>query len=263
MKHGSTKRYGLLAASVAVALSLPTGNAFAGAGLNPDADEVLRSMSEYLGSVQSFSFEADVSNEILTKEGQKLQLNSHSTVTMERPGHMRMSRKGRFADVELSYDGTTITMYGAGLNAYVQMPFTGTVDEALLEVERRTGLPLPGVDLLLLNSHAVLTSGVTDSGYYGRAWVGGVETHHLAFRTPQVDLQVWVDAGEEPLPRKYVITTKWTTGAPQYSVQLREWNTRAQFDADAFVFSPPADAVQLEALPVDAIGEIVVPEEKQ
>jgi hypothetical protein len=263
MKQRTPTRLGLLAASVAMIFGLSTGSALAGAGLNPDADEVLRSMSEYLAGVQSFSFEADVSNEILTKEGQKLQLNSHATVAIERPARLRMSRKGRFADVELSYDGSAITLYGKQLNAYAQMPFTGSVDEALRAVERETGLPLPGVDLLLLDSHAVLTSGATESGYYGRAWVGGVETHHLAFRTAQVDLQVWVDAGDEPLPRKYVITTKWTTGAPQYSVQLRDWNTRARFDADAFAFSPPADALQLEALPVDATGEIVVLEETQ
>jgi hypothetical protein len=265
MKQRSSTRRGLrqlaLAASLAAGLGLAAGTALAEDGINPYADEILRAMSDYMGGTKSLSFEADVSNEVITVEGQKLQFNSHATVELERPSHFRIKRTGRFADVALSYDGAEMSLYGKELNAHIQKPLAGTIDDALREFERSTGLPLPGVDLLLLNSYAALTGEVTSSGYYGTDWIDGVECHHLAFRTPKIDFQVWVEAGEHPLPRKYVITTKWTTGAPQYSVQLRNWNTQPQFGSERFQFVPPEGSLKIDVLPVDDTGEVVLPEE--
>jgi hypothetical protein len=47
------------------------------------------------------------------------------------------------------------------------------------------------------------------------------------------------------VPRKYVITSKTVTGAPQYTLRTRDWKTDA-FDADTFVFKPPAGATKIE-----------------
>ena len=256
-------RQGLLVTMLAASFGLSAGTALADGGINQHADEILRAMSDYMGGTRSLSFEADISNEVVTVEGQKLQFNSYATVEVERPSHFRIKRKGRFADVALSYDGSEMTLYGKELNAHMQKPFAGTIDDALREFERSTGLPLPGVDLLLLNSYAALTGEVTSSGYYGTDWVDGVECHHLGFRTPKIDFQVWVEAGEHPLPRKYVITTKWTTGAPQYSVQLQNWNTQPQFGPERFKFIPPAGSLKIDTLPVDDTGEITLPQENK
>lgn len=265
MKQTSSTRRGLrqaaLATALATSLGLAAGGSLADEAINPHADEILRAMSDHMDGTKSLSFEADISNEVMTIEGQKLQFNSHATVELERPSHFRIKRKGRFADVALSYDGAEMSLYGKELNAHIQRPLAGTIDDALREFERSTGLPLPGVDLLLLNSYAALTSEVTSSGYYGTDWIDGVKCHHLAFRTPKIDFQVWVEAGEQPLPRKYVITTKWTTGAPQYSVLLRNWNTQPQFGPERFKFIPPAGSLKIDALPVDETGEIVVSQE--
>jgi len=218
-------------------------------------------MSNFIAGTKAFSVSADISNEVLTTEGQKLQLNSHATVLMERPSRFHVTRQGRFADAALFYDGARLTLHGKTLNAYVQKDVAGTIDDAIHALERGTGMSLPGADLLLSDPYAALTTGATSSGYFGKAYVGGVECHHLAFRTPKVDWQIWVKAGAEPLPMKYVITTKWTTGAPQYSVQLNNWNTKPVVTPDRFKFVAPKGAEKLEALPVDETGEITVKQE--
>ena len=257
MSHIALNRRHFLVASLAACLSLPALNVFAAEGINPHADEILRAMSEHLANTKTFSFHADISNEMITTEGQKLQFNSRASVLVERPSHFYITRQGRFADAALYFDGSKMTMFGKGMNAYVQKDVAGTIDDAIRALEQSTGLGLPGADLLLANPYAALAAGVTSSGYYGTANVGGVECHHLAFRTPQVDWQLWVKTGNDPLPMKYVITTKWMTGAPQYSVQLSDWNTKPVIAAGQFTFVAPADARKLDALNVDEMGEIV------
>lgn len=256
-------RHGLLYITMATAFGLFAASALAADKMNPDADEILHAMSNYLDGIRSFTFDADISDEIITDAGQKLQFNSVSSAAFDRKVGFKLTRKGRFADATLSYDGSQLTLYGANLNAYMQKAFVGASDDALREFERSSGLALPGTDLLLHNPYAILTDNATSSGYYGRSYVGGVECHHLGFRTPKVDFQVWVDAGEYPLPRKYVITTKWLTGAPQYSVQLRNWNTRAEISAEQFKIAIPKGAVKLETLPVDSAGEIMNSKEEK
>jgi hypothetical protein len=257
MKPQSLWKRGLLAVSLAAALSLSAGPANAGGEIDADAEKILRAMSKHLGALKAFSVSMDISNEVITTEGQKLQFNASSVLLVERPSHFYAARQGRFVDAAMTYDGSKVTLLGKELNAYVQKDLTGTIDDAVRALEQRTGLALPAADLLLSDSYSALTSGVVSSGHYGKAFVGGVETHHLGFRTPDVDWQIWVKAGDEPLPMKYVITTKWVTGAPQYSIQMRNWNTDPVIPPAAFSFVPPQGSIGLEVLPVDETGEIV------
>ena len=86
--------------------------------------------------------------------------------------------------------------------------------------------------------------------------VGGVESHHLAFRGPRVDWQIWIQDGANPLPMKYVITSKWVAGAPQYSVRFRNWKTNPKIDAARFEFEVPSGARELKTLSINEVGEI-------
>lgn len=264
MRDQSRATIRLLAGAVAVLAALAAGPTWAAAELNPDADEILRSMSAFLGGVQAFSVTAEVGNEVITREGEKLQWNSSASLLLRRPAGYRAQLHGRFGAAELVFDGKQAVLYAKGANAYVQREVAGGDNPALFALlEGELGINLPGVDLLVADPYAALAEGVTRSGYHGTAWVSGVECHHLSFREDEVDWQIWVATGDRPLPMKYVITTKWLTGAPQYSVQLRDWNLAPALGADAFAFSPPAGAVKLESLAVDAAGELTLPGEAQ
>ncbi len=103
-------------------------------------------------------------------------------------------------------------------------------------------------------------SGVVNSAYLGTDYVNGVECHHLAFREAKTDWQLWVQVGDASLPMKYIITTKWVTGAPQYSVRFRDWNTKPQFEANRFEFSAPEGARKLETLEANEVGELMIKE---
>lgn len=249
-------RRALAGTSLALGLLLPAAPVMAAEGLNPDADEILRSMSKFLAGTPAFSVNADVSFEFMTVDAQKLQLNSRATVLLERPSKFHATRQGRFADTELFFDGSQVTIYGKTLKAYVQQDLKGSIDDAIRAVEASSGLALPGADLLFSDPYAVLAAGATSSGYHGLAVVGGVKAHHLAFRTPIVDWQIWVQDGDQPLPLKYVVTTKRLTGAPQYSVQLSQWNLKPSIPAGRFKFVAPPGVEKLKALPVDSTGEI-------
>lgn len=245
-----------MACAVLLGTALSSGQAFSTEGIDAEADKILKSMSAYLGGLKSVSFAADIDFEILTNESQKLQFSSYSTAVLQRPSKLHIERKGMFADAVFIYDGQTLSLHGKQENLYAQLEAPGTIDDAILAYEAQTGLPAPGADLLFADPYAVLSRGVKRGIHVGTTFIDGIACHHLAFREDEVDWQLWVQAGDTPLPMKYVITSKWQTGAPQYEIRYRDWNTSPKISADAFVFTAPVGAVNLGAIVVNEMGEL-------
>lgn len=223
--------------------------------IEPEAQRILAAMSDSLKAMPSFSADYDVDHEIVDLSGRKIQYSASGSVTLDRAKGFRMTRKGPFADAEVMFDGKTISLYGKALDIYAQFASPGpSLEEAAEEFRASTGLDVPGADLLAGNPYELLTEGATEGVVVGSAFVGGIESDHLLFRTDIVDWQIWISKGEKPLPLKYVITTKWVTGAPQYSLRLSNWKP-GNVDAAQFTFTPPAGARKVERLYADATGE--------
>jgi hypothetical protein len=246
-------RIGLAAALAAFALAGPAS----AQGVDPEAEKLLRSMTDYVSGLKSFSASFDVDDEIVSTAGQKLQYSASGTVAVERPGKLHMTRQGSFFDFDLVFDGRTISFHGKGFDVYGQVESPGpTIDDAVNEFRAATGLDAAGADLLIADPYSALMTDVESGMHVGTGIVGGVECEHLAFRGPTVDWQIWIQTGDKPLPMKYVITTKWVTGAPQYTIRLHDWNVAPTFDPKLFVFTPPAGAKKLDSLAPDQIGAL-------
>ena len=87
---------------------------------------------------------------------------------------------------------------------------------------------------------------ITNAKDLGSGVIDGVECDHLAFRTKDVDWQMWIAQGERPYPCRYVITSTKVSGAPQYSIELRAWKTGAEVASDRFAFKAPPDVRKLD-----------------
>lgn len=253
----------LLASAITLSISLVPMPVISADGIDPNADKILKSMSSYLAQTKAFSMDADIGIEVVTKEGQKLQLNSFATVVMQRPNKLYMHRRGPIADAEFIFDGKTLTVHGKRNNVYAQIDAPGTIDTAIHAFEFETGIPMPGADLLFADPYAILSAGVQSSTDLGLAYVNGIECHHLAFRNEKVDWQLWVQTGDKPLPLKYVITSKWQTAAPQYEATLRDWVTDPQINPNQFTFSPPPGSTKLQTLPANELDDVTSAEGEQ
>jgi len=211
-----------------------------------DSAVILKSMTDYLGSQKSLSASFDSDIEVITPELQKIQFSSSGQMKLSRPDKLRIRRTGGYADVELLYDGKTISVYGNNAKSYVQADLPGTVDQMIDAIQSRSGVGMPGADLLFSDAFDQLMSSVLDGRHVGLGVVDGVECEHLAFRDSDTDWQIWIETGAKPVPRKYVITSKTIAGAPQYTLRIRDWKTDAFADADTFVFKPPAGVTKVD-----------------
>jgi hypothetical protein len=219
-----------------------------------DASAILKAMADYTAAQKSVTATFDSDIEVITDDLEKIQFASSGQFKMSRPDKLRIKRTGGYTDFEIVYDGKTVSLYGNNAKAYAQTDVPGTIDQFVDAMQAKTGGALTGTDLLLTNAYDVLTSDVIESRHIGQGVVDGVECEHLAFRGHDTDWQIWIQTGAQPIPRKYVITNKTVTGAPQYTLRIKDWKTDAIADANAFSFKPPEGATKV-ALDSDAMME--------
>jgi hypothetical protein len=221
-----------------------------------DAKSILKGMSDYMASQKSISFAYDSILEVVTKDHQKIGLASSGTIALKRPDKLRATRFGGFADVEMLFDAKTLTMLGKNANVYAQIDIPGTIDHLIDELRDEHNRPLPAADLLMMNIYDQLMPGVDDVKDLGSGVIGGIECDHLAFRTKEVDWQIWIAHGKRPYPCRYVITSKLIADGPQYSIQIRDWKTGNEVAADDFSFKNKTKAKKIAAEDIAEMDEL-------
>jgi hypothetical protein len=221
-----------------------------------DAKRLLRAMSDYMASQKAISFEFDATLEVVTKDNQKLALASSGTVILNRPGEIRVTRSGGFGDIEMLFDGKTLTMVSKYPNLYSQIEVPGTVDHLIDELKDKHNRPLPGADLIMLDAYDHLMLDVVDTKDLGSGVIDGVECDYLAFRKEEVDWQIWIAQGDRPYPCRLVITSKLIAHSPQYSIQLRDWKTGNEAAPDDFRFRNPSTARKVDVEDLRGMSEL-------
>jgi hypothetical protein len=211
-----------------------------------EAKKLLKAMSDYLAAQQAISFGYDATLEVVTKDDQKLGLASSGTVTLNRPDKIRATRSGGFADIEMLFDGKTVTLLGKTENLYTQVDVPGTLDTLVDELRDKYNRPLPAADLLLSNPYDELMLDVEDAKDLGSGVINGVECDYLAFRKKEVDMQIWIAQGDRPYPCRYVITSKLVAGGPQYTIQIRDWKSGDEVATDDFAFANTMNAEKID-----------------
>lgn len=222
------------AAVLAVAFTVGIADMSAARADEAQAKSLFKAMSEYMAGQNAISIEYDSYLEVVTTQKQKLGLASSGTLVLNRPDKIRATRTGGFADVEFGFDGKTLTLLRKDTNQFAQVEAPGTIDHLVDVLRDKYHRPVPAADLLMSDPYNQLMPLVVDVKDLGSGVIRGVECDHLAFRTKEVDWQIWIAQGDRPYPCRYVITTTNVTGQPQYTIDVRTWKVGTEVASDTF-----------------------------
>ena len=214
--------------------------------IEPEADAALRRMSAYLAGLQSFHVDVRTIDELVTKEGQKIQFVRDTKVAVRRPDRLVAERLGPAGQVTLHYDGKQISVHSPELGVYAVAPAPADLKSTIDFARDRLGIDAPAGDLLLPDSYQELIDGVLVGRYIGREPIGDGHAHHLAMTEKDVDWQIWIKDGPNPEPIRYVITTKDLPVRPEFTAELQNWRSAPALSDELFAFKPPAGARRVE-----------------
>ncbi len=214
----------------------------------PALDELKR-MSVALGAATSFTCKSRSTVEIPSrKTGQFITLMGNSEVAVQRPNKLRIRVTGEVPNFDFYYDGTNIVAYAPQNKVYSIARAPGTLDEMLKNLEAKTGIQFPAADMLFSNPYTGLSEGLTSAFVVGKSTADGVACEHLAFMSPGIHWQVWVDSGKTAVPQRLAVTYAGVQNFPRRLVEFSDWNLQPNLTDSDFVFQPPADVKQIDFL---------------
>ncbi len=216
----------------------------ANSNIDPSAMEALNKMGAYLRSLKAFEVNSEVTNDDVLEDGQIItEIKTHSLIAVN-PNLLRAELKSEDKDVFLFYDGKNFTVYGKLQNYYATVPAPGTTAQLVDKVYNDYGIEIPLVDLFKWGTDESTIKKITSAFDLGPSTVQGITCEHYAFRQEGLDWQIWIQLGDYPLPRKFVIRTLTDDARPQHTSNL-VWNLAPSYNEAAFAFDPPAGALRI------------------
>lgn len=209
------------------------------------AIEVLERMVAYKSTLDQVVITGVTSTDARLWEGLMVSNTEEVTVSISRPGSMRITSFDGEATKGLFFDTGLLTFFNSANMLYAQAEIPEEIDAAMEFAMEELDIEAPLMDLIYQDAGSrLMTSDATILYLVDKARVGGVDCHHLAIRGAEIDIQLWVEEGDRPLPRQFMFTSKWEGGSPRFIANL-SWETDPDFEPDFFEFKAPEGATKI------------------
>jgi hypothetical protein len=214
--------------------------------INPAS--VLQDMARVLKSTESFTVYVEKVFDEVQHDGSKVQYAGAADVSIRRPDRFHVDYGDDISAKEAWYDGEHFTLLEHLHKVYAQIPAAPPIRNVLNVLENDYDVFLPLAGLFRPDPSKEYGEGALKQRYLGIHDADGWPCHHLWFQGEKVDWQLWIEAGDEPLLRKVVVTYKNVEGSPQHVALLTDWELDPPLDDELFVADLPDDAVRAEVL---------------
>jgi len=212
---------------------------------------VLKSMSEYLAGLDKFAIKGTSLEDERLGNGLMVTSPIEIHLAVKRPGSLHIRQfDGRYnKDLHL-HDGS-LALHDSQTGYFATATVPAGLDAGLDYALQELAIDLPLADLIQNDAFTRL-AGTSDPLIYvtDKSRVAGVDCHQLAIRVEGADVQLWIQEGEQPLPRRMIITSIWEGGSPRFAAVM-DWDLDPKIAQGAFDFHPPDGAVQIQFEPAD------------
>ncbi|HXW55001.1 MAG TPA: DUF2092 domain-containing protein [Candidatus Cybelea sp.] len=212
--------------------------------IDPDAIAILNKMGGYLRSLKAFQIHSVTRREDVLDDGEKIEYDGVVDLLARQPDRLRIEVDNDRQHRLYLYDGKTFTLWAERVNYYATVAAPPTIGQLSDELYSKFGIDVPLGDLFLWGTPRSKVDEITAATDIGPSPVEETTCEQYAFRQAGLDWQIWIQQGDFPLPRKFVITTLTDDARPQYSAVLT-WSLAPSFDEAAFTFDPPKGAQKI------------------
>ena len=222
--------------------------------VEPEAVAALKRMSTYLTSLNTIEIVSEGSLDVVTADGQRVQMDGVTKYKVRKPGFV-IDYDSDLKNRRFIYDGKNFTVVAPKLGYYATVPAPATNQEMLELAYETYGVKLPLEDLFRWNDPANVRAESFRSGYkLGTATLGGVATDHYAFREDDIDWEIWIQQGDQPVPKKVVIVDRTDPAHPTFIARL-QWKPNAPMTDADFAYTPSNDAKRIDLATFEGPGE--------
>jgi len=222
-----------------------------------DVDAKTKDILKKVGALykDAKSMHADLAIEgTMESDGQdKRDIKVKGTIDMKRPNmfaiHATVNKDEKMG-VDVISDGKTFVIHARRLKQYTEKTSPSKladIGRAMLPLgQQNTGMLFQNV--LADDPMEALLEGVTEGKHAGMEKVGGKEAHHLTFKQPNLDWEIWVAAEGEPFVLKAKNVLDGGNGKLSTIETYSNWKLNPQLSDDVFKFKAPEEAKKVDRL---------------
>ena len=218
-------------------------------GVTPVPAALLIKSYRYMGTLKYFGIDAVTTSDDLYLDEMVVTYTHWVHIDVERPSRLHISVDGDVKSKEYFIDNKQFTVYDNLTNYYGQLAVPQGIDKALDFLFDKYDVKSPLANILYHDLDRRIPP--KNKGYYfGISDVDDTPCYHLGFNTPTQEYQVWIEQGDHPVIRKFIIIDKTEPYLPRSGTVLR-WNLKTEPAGNVFKFEPPRGAARINIEPVD------------
>ena len=213
----------------------------ASAAVEPGTLLALERMGSYLRSLKQFAVQASSQTDQVLESGQTVEFRHTTHLLAQQLDKLMVSVDDQGVRRSLFYNGKTFTLYQSPGAYYTSAPAPANINALIDLLNSRYGIELPLADLFRWDANTARQVGLRSAELIGTDTLDGQRCDHYALRQDDIDWQLWLRQGAQPLPCRLTISRRDIPEHPRHSVDF-SWQLSPAINANSFEFDPPADA---------------------
>ena len=241
------------------------------AEIDPQAETIVRRVAAHLAGFRAIGVDVTTS---VSMDGFGIKMKSDTTqeVRVERPNKLAMITKASKGGLG---SGMSLNIISNGDKMYISLPMMKRhmVIPAEKSLDAMSASPFAAmggpagsgllISLMSDTPYEKIMEGVRSATCIGEADINGKKCHHLKFSQDEMDWELWIDTGENPLVRQVVPDLAKTIrqageqlGTADVFQKMKmttitrftNWDVNPTFTAADFKFVPPPGSVRVESM---------------
>lgn len=201
-----------------------------GSGIDPVALEQINRMRAVMERTTTYQMDFETLEDEALASGQLVQVGQTAVLKVARPDRLALTAENDSGEKWSAWiSGEKLVLVDETQERHSRLDVPAPLDRSLDELGERYGLELPLLDIVSGLRRASLLDRVQTGLYIGTETVAGKECHHLLFRQPVADWQIWIETANPALPRKILITFKDEPNLPVYQATITAWDLAPTF----------------------------------
>jgi len=213
--------------------------------IDPEALAALDGMGAFLRSQKAAAVTARLAADEVLPSGEKVKYLGTAQLQIRHPDGLHVEVASDRKDWQLFYDGKNATIFQPRSGYYSTFAAPPTLGELVDVAGQKYGIDLPLAELFRWGAENDGKARVLSAVSLGPSKVEDADCAHFAFHQRDVDWQIWIERGEQPLPRRLVVTTITERSQPEHDAIL-SWNLAPELDDQSFAFVAMPGAQQIE-----------------
>jgi hypothetical protein len=237
-------RYAIGALTLALLVPLSIARAD---DIDKKATDIVKKAAEIYKDAKAIH--ADVTIETTAGEGdQKKVRKVEATYDLERPNLLAIRTKQ--GGIEVTSDGKKLLIDSKHSKEYAEEEAPASMTDLGQQILRlgppNVGMLFPNV--MIDDPYETLMSGVTDCKLAGTEKVDGVETHHITFKQPEFDWELYIAAEGKPYVLRMTNTRSGDDNKVTVVETYKNWKVQDSMDKSVFTVTPPKDAKKVDQI---------------